>query len=298
MTTFFAIWRAAATASTSVVLHSPVMLQKAAALAGSCFFCRPSTSARLLFMATHIMPDRIAPLEPMSAPTMVSRLFASTKPSAVSAQPEALLSSVMTTGMSAPPTPPVTSQPRAPARPVPRSSTRAPSAGRPTKAARPRQRDVTSRKFRKFCPAKEIGLPDIRPWSFAKASRLPVTVRAPITAARYVATLCKMSMWKPPPKKDASAVDEAAKPTRLWKAATSWGRSVTSTRFAMPTPTLPPRNIVPSICASTGPVGAMETTVPQSPPATPMRPRALPDGAVFCEERAPMERMQSNEETK
>mmetsp|Transcript_33580 Transcript_33580/g.104688 ORF Transcript_33580/g.104688 Transcript_33580/m.104688 type:complete len:249 (+) Transcript_33580:740-1486(+) len=248
-------------------------------------------------MATHMMLERMAPLAPMSAPTMVSKLLESTKPSAVRAQPEALFRSVITTGMSAPPTAPVTSQPKAPATPVPSNSTRAPVAGCPTKATRPRHRPVANNPFRKFCPAKEMGLPDSRPWSFAKASKLPVTVRAPMDAAKYVERLCKTSKW-PPPKKDAKAVDEAAKPTRLWKAATSCGKSVTSTRLAMPAPTPPPKSMVPSICASTGPDGARETTVPHNPPATPMRPNALPAGAVFCEERAPMERMQSNEEAR
>lgn len=39
-------------------------------------------------LTTHIIYDRIAPDDPMRAPTMVSRLLLSRKPSAQSAQPE------------------------------------------------------------------------------------------------------------------------------------------------------------------------------------------------------------------
>lgn len=45
----------------------------------------------------------MAPEEPMRAPTMVSKLLLSRKPSAHRAQPEQLFSTVITTGMSAPP---------------------------------------------------------------------------------------------------------------------------------------------------------------------------------------------------
>lgn len=54
-------------------------------------------------LTTHMMQDRMAPEEPMRAPTMVNRLLLSRKPSAHRAQPEQLFSTVMTTGMSAPP---------------------------------------------------------------------------------------------------------------------------------------------------------------------------------------------------
>jgi hypothetical protein len=55
------------------------------------------------FIALHMMYDRIAPEEPISAPTMVIKLLFSMNPSAHKAQPEYELRTVMTTGMSAPP---------------------------------------------------------------------------------------------------------------------------------------------------------------------------------------------------
>ena len=57
----------------------------------------------LRFIATHMSSVRTAPDEPMSAPTMMRRRFESMKPSAHSAQPDAELRHVITTGMSAPP---------------------------------------------------------------------------------------------------------------------------------------------------------------------------------------------------
>merc|ERR1719272_2739109 len=49
-------------------------------------------------MATHMMCVRMAPLLPMSAPTVVSSGWLSMKPSAHRAHPEYELSTVMTTG--------------------------------------------------------------------------------------------------------------------------------------------------------------------------------------------------------
>jgi hypothetical protein len=40
------------------------------------------------FIARHMMYDRIAPLEPTSAPVTISRSFESMKPVAAAAQPE------------------------------------------------------------------------------------------------------------------------------------------------------------------------------------------------------------------
>ncbi len=55
------------------------------------------------FMASHMMRVKKAPDEPIKAPTMVKSGWFKMKPSAHNAQPEYELSSVMTTGMSAPP---------------------------------------------------------------------------------------------------------------------------------------------------------------------------------------------------
>lgn len=53
-------------------------------------------------LTTHMMYDRMAPEEPIKAPTMVMRLLFIIKPSAHRAHPEYELSTVITTGMSAP----------------------------------------------------------------------------------------------------------------------------------------------------------------------------------------------------
>ena len=46
------------------------------------------TLRKLRFIAEHMMYDRIAPLEPTSAPTTISRSLLSMKPVAAAAQPE------------------------------------------------------------------------------------------------------------------------------------------------------------------------------------------------------------------
>ena len=54
----------------------------------------------------------MAPLKPMSAPTVVSSVFCSMNPSAQRAHPDAELRLVITTGMSAPPIDCVTCAPK------------------------------------------------------------------------------------------------------------------------------------------------------------------------------------------
>lgn len=61
------------------------------------------TLNRFLFMALHIIYERIAPEDPTSAPTMVNNGLLSMNPSAHNAQPEYEFKTVMTTGISAPP---------------------------------------------------------------------------------------------------------------------------------------------------------------------------------------------------
>jgi len=63
------------------------------------------------FIASHMMVVKIAPEKPTSAPTEVSRGSLKRKPSAQRAQPEYELSTVITTGMSAPPTEDVNRKP-------------------------------------------------------------------------------------------------------------------------------------------------------------------------------------------
>jgi len=69
------------------------------------------TVAMSRFMALHMMVVRIAPEKPTKAPTEVNIGSLSKNPSAQSAQPEYELSTVITTGMSAPPTEEVSKKP-------------------------------------------------------------------------------------------------------------------------------------------------------------------------------------------
>ncbi len=46
------------------------------------------TEMKLRFIARHMMYERIAPLDPTSAPVTISRSFDSMKPVAAAAQPE------------------------------------------------------------------------------------------------------------------------------------------------------------------------------------------------------------------
>ena len=64
------------------------------------------------FIATHMICDKMAPDAPMSAPTTVSSCEPRTKPSAHRAQPDDEFSTVMTTGVSPPPTARVACAPR------------------------------------------------------------------------------------------------------------------------------------------------------------------------------------------
>ena len=88
-----------------------------------------------------------------------------------------------------------------------------------------------------------IGLPDMRPSSFRKAMTEPVKVIAPMATPRLISTSAWpwMSPSTPMPKLSgeyiaAAATITAARPTRLWKAATSCGIAVMAMRRAMMAP--------------------------------------------------------------
>lgn len=61
------------------------------------------TEARFLFIALHIIYDKIAPDDPTNAPTIVKSGLSSINPSAHKAHPEYEFKTVITTGISAPP---------------------------------------------------------------------------------------------------------------------------------------------------------------------------------------------------
>lgn len=64
-----------------------------------------------LFIALHIMYDKIAPEEPINDPTIVKRLLFNINPSAHNAHPEYELSTVIATGISADPIEKITFHP-------------------------------------------------------------------------------------------------------------------------------------------------------------------------------------------
>lgn len=100
MMTFSALASASDVSSAVVVVTSPSIL---ACVCGTDAMPPKRTLVRDRFMATHMMYERIEPETPISAPTVVSNELSNMKPSATRAKPEYALSTVMTTGMSAPP---------------------------------------------------------------------------------------------------------------------------------------------------------------------------------------------------
>mmetsp|Transcript_46358 Transcript_46358/g.121650 ORF Transcript_46358/g.121650 Transcript_46358/m.121650 type:complete len:244 (+) Transcript_46358:1040-1771(+) len=198
-----------------------------------------STETMLRFMATHMMCVRIAPDEPMSAPTVVSRGWSSMKPSAQSAQPEYELSTVMTTGMSAPPIDAVMCQPSAPDRPVIPSRHIVPTAivGFAMKRAMQPSVPTPMPMFSWSRMERASGAEDMLPLSLPKATIEPVAVTPPMTVAREMAVVRRPSSdsgWCAAcSRKSPTPVKTAARPTSEWKAATVCGSDVGSTRLAI-----------------------------------------------------------------
>mmetsp|Transcript_46068 Transcript_46068/g.73111 ORF Transcript_46068/g.73111 Transcript_46068/m.73111 type:complete len:200 (+) Transcript_46068:733-1332(+) len=194
----------------------------------------------------------MAPEDPIRAPTMVNKLLESTKPSAAKAQPDALFSRVMATGMSAPPTWEVTTSPSPAAAAVPQSSVETlstPSSEGSRKAQRPAAQ-AAAKEPESTLPPGSAALPPTRPCNLAKATTDPVTVSAPMPEARYSEVAC-MASAAPGCRAEATAVNEAARPTREWKAATSCGSEVISTCEATAMPRPVPAASTVAICVST-----------------------------------------------
>ena len=101
--------------------------------------------------------------------------------------------------------------------------------------------------FSGCCPLKVIGDPDIIPWSFKKAIMEPENVIAPTAAPIDISIKLPSLMFPGCPrlkakgfKKAAIATKTAAKPTRLWKPATSSGIAVIGILYAINAPIKPP----------------------------------------------------------
>lgn len=202
------------------------------------------TLERERFIATHIMYDSMEPLVPINAPTVVSRGLSNIKPSATSAKPEYAFSTVMTTGISAPPIAAVVVYPFRKLRMALPVRHAAAIAGDPGARARnvPIVAMLAPRRelFRKCLgPGIRIGLEDMRPASLRKATMEPVKVTPPIRTPRYPATRC--SVETSPPICAITLpmlVRTAAKPTTECRAATVCGRSVAVVRRPIKRPCL------------------------------------------------------------
>ena len=106
--------------------------------------------------------------------------------------------------------------------------------------------------FSGCCPLKVIGDPDIIPWSFKKAIIEPENVIAPTAAPIDISIKLPSLIFPADPRLKASgfknaeiATNTAARPTRLWKPATSSGIAVMGILYAIIAPIIPPieRNI-------------------------------------------------------
>mmetsp|Transcript_14532 Transcript_14532/g.57970 ORF Transcript_14532/g.57970 Transcript_14532/m.57970 type:complete len:379 (-) Transcript_14532:782-1918(-) len=259
------------------------------------------------FIASHMMWVRMAPDEPIKAPTTVSNGLSSMNPSAQSAQPEYELSTVMTTGMSAPPIEAVMWRPRAPERPAAAPNAANPVVGegcamnRPIAPidAMPMPMFMTSR------PGSASGAEPRFPLSLPNATTEPVAVMPPIHVARYsdVAVTVSITAGAVPPAASTRcayspiAVPAAARPTSEWKAATVCGSSVGDTRVAMAYPAAPPTPSRPAIWTAVPGSGLRWPSVAAMPSVTPACPRMLPMRAVVCDESPAMPPMHASPES-
>ena len=178
------------------------------------------TDTKLLFMALHIIYDRIAPEEPTSAPVIISARLPKVKPKAAAAQPEYEFSIETTTGMSAPPIGIIN---RKPIKNVKANNTQIKLGLLP-----PVFISITivvtiqtSRAPLMRClKGSKIGAPDILPFNLAKAITEPEKVIAPMAApkpnSKRLAGFIPLSESIPKLsglKKAAIATNTAAKPT-------------------------------------------------------------------------------------
>ena len=92
---------------------------------------------------------------------------------------------------------------------------------------------MPNNRLRICCPGNVIGEPDIIPLNFKNAIIDPVKVIAPIAAPRDISIRLAILMSPGQPKLNTSglrkaeiATNTAAKPTKLWKPATSSGIAV------------------------------------------------------------------------
>mmetsp|Transcript_24032 Transcript_24032/g.77162 ORF Transcript_24032/g.77162 Transcript_24032/m.77162 type:complete len:325 (+) Transcript_24032:1279-2253(+) len=188
--TSLAALRFSTVASTSVKVASPSKTIASPLPVAEVPYPPSSTDTMSRFIATHMMCVRMAPDEPMRAPTVVRIGLSSMKPSAQSAHPEYEFSTVMTTGMSAPPMEAVMCSPSPPeSTPIP-ASANMPAAGwewpivmsRPIIATVPAPAAMLIWSRCSSCSGAEGRLP----FSLPKAITEPVVVTPPMTDASAI----------------------------------------------------------------------------------------------------------------
>jgi len=150
-----------------------------------------------------------------------------------------------------------------------------------------------------------IGLPDMRPSSLRKAMTEPVKVIAPMATPRLISTSAWpwMSPMTPMPKLSgaymaAAATITAARPTRLWKAATSCGIEVMAMRRAVTAPTPPPMARPATIRMMPFVEGVASASVVTMAIAMPIMPYMLPWRLVVGCDRPRSARMNRMPETR
>mmetsp|Transcript_15978 Transcript_15978/g.37071 ORF Transcript_15978/g.37071 Transcript_15978/m.37071 type:complete len:337 (-) Transcript_15978:2035-3045(-) len=246
------------------------------------------------FIASHMMSVNIAPDTPMSAPTEARRGDARRKPSAVSAQPEYEFSTVITTGMSAPPTEAVRRAPRRPESaaipvrtPAPApgtwstnaAATSSPPAAETRRAPPPTQSNARA-PFKRSRFGGWKGFEETSSASLANATRDPVVVTPPMTTAAPSAASAPESSRPSDARYSPTAAATAATPTSEWKAATVWGSSVGPTLLATAYPAAPPPPMSPATCTAVEASICIEPSTEDTPSATPDMPMTLPIRAV------------------
>ena len=237
-----------------------------------------------LFIALHIIYDKIAPEDPIKDPTIVNSGFESIKPSAHKAQPEYELSTVIATGISAAPIENITFQPN-------NELVNEVTSSAPTPigidcdciiATRDNIDIKANGLFNSTLKGKSRFLPLNKLANLINAAIEPVNVTPPIKVPKNEAIQWKLSGW-PCAIKEAIEVAIAARPTRAWNAATVYGNSVTATLLPITVPTANPAPIRVKAYIKTAYSKFIIDRVVNIPPEIPIIPKALPVLAVFWE---------------
>ena len=153
-------------------------------------------------------------------------------------------------------------------------------------------RTIPSARFKKCCPIKVIGEPDINPLSFRKAMIDPVKVIAPMAAPKDISIKLATLIFPGEPRLKTSgfknadmATKTAARPTKLWKPATSSGIAVIGILNAINVPIDPP--IIKNTNKNINPVEKLPIEIIVTPIAIaiPIMPKKFPCREVSGEER-------------